>query len=270
MALTLGSGPFGKLATKAVNFEIEGPKHLLLFEDYPRRMRAVLGGETIADTERAKLLYESNIPPVLYLPRDDLLPGVAEPTSHMTHCPFKGDAAYWSLRVGERVAENAVWGYPEPGERARWLEGYVSIYWDAVDGWIQEDEPVVGRLRDPYHRVDVLSSSRRVRVLAGGEPLAETTRPKLLCETSLPVRYYIPREDVHADRLTPTETVSHCPYKGAASYWSVSAGGDLLPDVAWGYSEPLREAAAVRDHISFLGEGIEIEVEHAAGVAAPA
>lgn len=73
------------------------------------------------------------------------------------------------------------------------LKGYVSIYWDAVDQWLQEDEPLVGHLRDPYHRVDVRSSTRRVRVTAGGELLAETTQPKLLFETSLPTRYYIPR-----------------------------------------------------------------------------
>lgn len=271
MALTLGSGPFSKQRSSAAsNYEIEGPEHLLLFEDYPRRMRAVLGGETVADSERGKLLYESNILPKLYLPEDDLLPGVAESTSQATHCPFKGDAAYWSLRVGDRVAENAVWGYPEPGERARWLKGYVSIYWGAVDQWIQEDEPVVGHLRDPYHRVDVLSSSRAVRVLAGGEVLAETTRPKLVFETSLPTRYYIPREDVRAERLSPTEKVTHCPYKGEAAYWSVSTGDVVLDDVAWGYAEPLSEAAAVRDHLSFLGAGIEIEVEHPARVPAAA
>jgi len=124
MALTLGSGPFSKQRSSAdANYEIEGPEHLLLFEDYPRRMRALLGGETVVDSERGKLLFESNIPPVLYLPEDDLAPGVTESTSHATHCPFKGDAAYWSLKVGDRVAENAVWGYPEPGERARWLKG---------------------------------------------------------------------------------------------------------------------------------------------------
>jgi len=205
MALTLGSGPFSKQRSSAdANYEIEGPEHLLLFEDYPRRMRALLGGETVVDSERGKLLFESNIPPVLYLPEDDLAPGVTESTSHATHCPFKGDAAYWSLKVGDRVAENAVWGYPEPGERARWLKGYVSIYWDAVDQWLQEDEPLVGHLRDPYHRVDVRSSTRRVRVTAGGELLAETTQPKLLFETSLPTRYYIPRADVPAERLSAT------------------------------------------------------------------
>ena len=267
MALTLGSGPFSKQRSSAdANYEIEGPEHLLLFEDYPRRMRALLGGETVVDSERGKLLFESNIPPVLYLPEDDLAPGVTESTSHATHCPFKGDAAYWSLRVGDRVAENAVWGYPEPGERARWLKGYVSIYWGAVDQWLQEDEPLVGHLRDPYHRVDVRSSTRRVRVTAGGELLAETTQPKLLFETSLPTRYYIPRADVPAERLSATEKVTHCPYKGEASYWSASVGDELLEDVAWGYAEPLPEAAAVRDHLSFTGEGVEIEVEHPATV----
>ena len=155
MALTLGSGPLSRRSTADTNYEIEGPEHLLLFEDYPRRMRAILDGQTVADSERCKLLWETGIPPVLYLPQEDLADGVADSTSHATHCPFKGDASYWSLRAGDRVAENAVWGYPQPTERAPWLLGYVSIYWDAVDEWLQEDEPVVGHLRDPYHRVDV-------------------------------------------------------------------------------------------------------------------
>ena len=247
-----------------------GPEHLLLFEDYPRRMRALLGGEAVADSERCKLLFESNIPPVLYLPEEDLAPGVIESTSHATHCPFKGDASYWSLRAGGRVAEKAVWGLPGARRASALAEGL------RVD-LLGRRRPVAARGRStrraparPYHRVDVRSSSRRVRVTAGGELLAETTRPKLLFETSLPTRYYIPRADVRAELLGPTDKVTHCPYKSEASYCSARVGDELLEDVAWGYAEPLPESAAVLDHLSFLGDGVEIEVEHPASVSAAA
>ena len=94
-----------------------------------------------------------------------------------------------------------------------------------MDEWYDEDELVaLGGLPDPYHRVDVRRSSRRVRVLLGEQVLAETSRPLLLSETGLPNRFYIPAEDVRQDLLEPTDTHTVCPYKGTASYWSVRAG----------------------------------------------
>lgn len=258
MALTLGAGPLAPRRSAEVNYRLDGPKHLLLFESFPRRIRATLGGETVLDTERGKLLYETAIPPVLYFPLEDLVGGSPEPSERSTHCPFKGDASYWTLRAGDRVAENAVWGYPEPTEAAAWLKGYASLYPDAMDAWFEEDEPVRFHLRDPYHRVDVLPSSRRVRVLAHGEVVAETIRPMLVFETSLPTRYYVPREDVREDVLVPSETETGCPYKGEASYWSLRAGDRTLEDAVWGYPQPLPEGAPLAGHVAFSHPELEV------------
>lgn len=261
MTLTLGSGPFGPRPGGVFNFEIDAPGHRIYLEDFPRRVRAIFNGATVVDTRRGKLLHETGHLPVLYFPRDDLAVTCLEATNHRTHCPFKGDACYWSLRVGDHVAENAVWGYPEPLEDAPPLAGYVAAYWEAMDTWLEESEPVFGRLRDPYHRVDVREGSERVKVFAEGEVVAESHRPKLMFETGLPTRYYLPREDVRTDLLVDSSTVTVCPYKGTASYWSVRAGDGLLEDRAFSYREPLPEAAKAVDHVSFLGEGIEVDVE---------
>jgi uncharacterized protein (DUF427 family) len=150
------------------------------------------------------------------------------------------------VRVGDWIAENAVWSYLEPNDSAAWLRGYQSFFFDAMDAWFDEDEEIAGNLRDPYHRVDVRDSSRRVRVLADGQVVAETDRPRLLSETGVPNRYYIPPDDVRRDLLEPSATHSVCPYKGTASYHTLRVGGQRLPDVAWFYPAPLESAVKVR------------------------
>ena len=177
-------------------------------------MRARFAGEVVLDTTRGALLHESNILPRLYVPLEDVRADLLERTDHSTHCPFKGDASYWSVRVGDRVAENAVWTYEDPIAEASWLRGLVSVYPERMDAWLDEDEEVTG-LRDPYHRVDARRSSRRIEVRAGGEVLARSERPVVVAETGLPLRFYLPREDVLA-ALRPSDTTAACPYKGRA------------------------------------------------------
>jgi uncharacterized protein (DUF427 family) len=189
--------------------------------------------------------------------REDLL----EPTDHTTHCPFKGDASYWSVRVGDRVAENAVWGYLDPIETAPALAGYRAFYWNKMDEWLEEDEPAIVHARDPYHRVDVLDTSRHVRVSVNGEVIADSTRTKVIFETGLPPRWYFPPEDVRAVALVDSDTRTGCAYKGFASYKSVRAGGELEEDLVWLYAEPRREVAPIRDHLAFFNERADIEVD---------
>ena len=260
MSLTLPQGPLSRRPA-AANFHIEGPAHCLYFEDFPRRVRAVFAGETILDTRRGKLLHETRLLPQLYVPRDDVRTALLHPTDHRTHCPFKGDAAYWSVAVGERVAENAAWAYPQPTGQADWLEGYLAFYWRALEAWFDEDEEVRGHLRDPYHRVDVRATTRRVRVIVGNEVVADTRRPKVLSETGLVNRYYIPPEDVRPELLEPSATHTVCPYKGTASYRSVVTDGRRVADAAWCYPEPLEDALRVRDHLCFDAEGVVVEVD---------
>jgi uncharacterized protein (DUF427 family) len=256
MSLTISDGPLSRRAPDTANYTISGPAHNLLMHPFPRRVRAELGGETVADTTRGMLLHETGLLPQLYFPEADIRADLLELTEHSTHCPFKGDASYRSVRVGNRVAENAVWSYPQPMPAASWLVGYAAFYWDAMDAWWDEDEQVHGHLRDPYHRVDARASSRHVRVSADGEVLAESDRPLLLSETGLPNRFYLPRDDVRTELLTPSDTETVCPYKGTGSY--LGSGGQNL---AWVYERPLEDAVKIAGHICFDPSTVTVEVD---------
>lgn len=260
MALTIGGGPLASRPPETVNYTIDGPRHRLFWHDFPRRIRAVFGGRVVLDSDEAKLLHESNLLPQLYVPSGDVDTDLLEATSHRTHCPFKGDAAYCSVRVGDRVADNAVWSYPEPTGETPWLAGHLAVYWDSMDAWFDEDEEVFGHVRDPYHRVDIRPSSRRVRVFAGEVLVAESARAKLLSETGLPNRFYVPSEDVRVDLLEPSATHTVCPYKGTASYRSLRVGEEVIADAAWSYPEPFDGARTIAGHLCFLAEGLRTDV----------
>lgn len=261
MTLTLGRGPLAADSVATVNYRLDGPEHRLLFHDFPRRVRGRFADEAVLDTTRAKLLHETGYLPQLYIPVGDVRVELLTSTDHSTYCPFKGDASYWSLRVGDRTAENAVWAYENPIESASWLHGHLAFYFRAVDAWFDEDEEIAGHFRDPYHRVDVRPTSRRVRVLVSGEVVADTDRARLLSETGLPNRYYIPVDDVRRDLLEPSATHTECPYKGTASYRSLRVGPHRLPDAAWFYPQPFDESAGIAGHLCYSGEGIVVEVD---------
>lgn len=133
MTLTLSDGPLATKSPHTVNYRIDGPDHRLLFTEFPRRVRAMFGHQTALDSTRGMLLHETEHLPQLYVPREDIRAEMLEPSEHTTRCPFKGDAACWSLRAGDRVAENAVWEYHEPTDEARWLRGYLAVEFSAMD-----------------------------------------------------------------------------------------------------------------------------------------
>jgi uncharacterized protein (DUF427 family) len=262
MTLTIGTGPFGDQSTGTFNFDMRAPRdHALYLEESPKRVRVVFGGETLADSRRAKLMHEAGLLPVYYFPKEDVRMELLEESDHTTHCPFKGDASYWSVRVGERVAEDAVWGYPEPIDSCPPIAGLVAFYWNKMDEWYEEDEQVFVHPKDPYHRVDVLESSRHVKVEVNGEVVAETERPLILFETGLPPRYYIPPEDVREDVLAESEKTTQCPYKGVASYYSVEAGDGRVEDLVWYYPEPLPEVGKIEGLLCFFNEKVDLEVD---------
>jgi uncharacterized protein (DUF427 family) len=260
VSLTLSNGPLSR-EPSATNYTIEGPENRMLFQGFPRRVRALLAETTVLDTRDGKLLHETGYLPQLYVPREHVLLELLEATDHATNCPFKGDASYWSVRVGDRVAENAVWAYEEPLESVGWLRDHMALYWDRMDAWLDEDESVEGHLCDPYHRVDARRSSRHVRVTVDGELLAETRQPVVLSENGQPNRFYIPRGDVMDAKLEPSQTRSLCPYKGRASYWSARVGGKRLEDVALCYAAGLADTSKITGHVCFVGPDVQIRVD---------
>ncbi len=261
MSLTMGSAPFGRRPGGVFNADVEVRGHALYFEDSPRRVRGVFAGETVVDSRAVKLMHETGHLPVYYFPAADVRMELLEPTSHTTHCPFKGQAAYWSLRVGDRLEENAVWSYLEPLAGAPPISGFHAFYWNALDQWLEEDEPIYVHARDPYHRVDVLDTSRSVRVLVEGQLIAETERAKVLFETGLPPRYYIPPSDVRADVLFDSDLTTRCPYKGVASYRSLRTDGASEDALVWTYREPLPGVDKIAGHLCFFNERVDLEVD---------
>ncbi|GAC1328464.1 MAG: DUF427 domain-containing protein [Chloroflexota bacterium] len=231
-------------------------QHRVDVELSPRRVRVIFNGETIADSTHAVLLRESNLLPVYYFPPADVRQDVLTPTDLHTRCPYKGEASYWTISVGDRVADNGMWGYVDPLPGREDIAGYRAFYWNKMDAWYEEDEQIFQHPRDPYHRVDVLQSSRHVRVEVDGQIVAETTRPRLLFETGHPTRYYIPVEDVRMDLLEPTSTSSICPYKGTASYWKLT-GDTADRDIAWSYLDPIPECPKIRGLVSFFNERVD-------------
>jgi uncharacterized protein (DUF427 family) len=260
MSLTLADGPLSR-EPPVTNYRIAGPENLLLFQEFPRRVRAVLAGETVLDTRSGKLLHETGYDPQLYLPREDVRHDLLVPSDHSTNCPFKGDATYWSIRVDDAVARDAVWAYDEPLEEAGFLRGHVAVYWDRVDHWLDEDEQVEGHLPDPYHRVDARASRSHVHVAVAGVPIADSTRSVVVSETGLRNRYYLPRKDVRTEVLEPSETRALCPYKGRTSYWSVRLGDELLKDAAQSHDAPVEGTVPAADHLCFVSDGVQVWVD---------
>jgi uncharacterized protein (DUF427 family) len=255
MGLMTGQGPLSRHPAGQFNFEPPAPGWSVYLEPSPRRVRVIVGGEAIADSTAVMLLSESGLQPVYYFPPEDVRADVLEPSERRTHCPKKGDASYYTLRVGETVLENAAWYYPEPlPEAPAALRGLIAFYFARMDRWLEEDEEIIGHPRDPYHRIDTIASSRRVRVSLDGQVLAETRRAVALFESNLVTRWYVPREDVSAE-LLGSDTHTICPYKGVASYYSVGEEKDL----AWYYPQPRPEAERIRDLVCFYNERVSIE-----------
>lgn len=227
------------------------------WEDSRRRVRVVFAGVTVADSKHAMLLHESGRLPVFYFPIADVGMDLMEATEHHTHSSLKGEASYWTLRVGDRIAEHAAWSYLQPLPNGPQVRGYVAFYWDLMDAWYEEEQQVYAHARDPYKRVDILPSTRHVQVVLGGVAIADTHRPLLLLETGLPIRYYIPEQDIRMEYLESTATTSHCPYKGTATYWSASVGERDFKDIVWSYHEPLPESIPIAHYLSFYDERVD-------------
>ena len=223
-----------------------------------KRVRAVLGGEVVADTARPMLVWEVPYYPAYYIPLADVRAEL-RPDGGTVHSPSRGDARTLTVVAGGREAEGAAWRYEDSPIEA--LRDLVRLDWAAMDAWFEEDEEVYTHPRDPYTRVDILASSRHVRIEVGGETVAESASPRLLFEPGLPVRYYLPQTHVRLDLLNPTETVSRCPYKGRAEWWSVRAPDGVHEDLAWVYRTPLPESQKIAGLIAFYDEKVDVHVD---------
>jgi uncharacterized protein (DUF427 family) len=262
---------------------LTGKLDTLRYEPTTKRVRVFLGGAPVAATTDARLVWEPRrIVPAYAVPaaalRGHLLPAGAESGDEETaRARSETDSGFRLPNISNRPLLDPSVPFPvhscpgtvfdviagdETAGRAAFrpddadLADYVVLEFDAFE-WREEDEPIVSHPHDPFGRIDVLRSSRRVRIEHDGTLLAESSRPMLLFETLLPVRFYLPRDDV-ATELEPSDTVSYCAYKGRASYLSVPGGPR---DVAWTYPQPLHDAEQVRDYICFFDERVDVTVD---------
>jgi uncharacterized protein (DUF427 family) len=252
----------------------------LRHEPSPKRIRAAHGDRVVVDSTRAMFVWEPRrVVSSWAVPVDDvageLLPARAPTTAAPDDVGYQlpdvsprpvldpsipfavhtANGRVVDLHADADVLAGAGLLLDDPD-----LEGYVVLDFAAFDTWWEEDDINVGHPREPFHRIDVLPSSRHVRFELDGQVLADSTRAQLLVESMLPVRFYLPREDVVADLVaSPTRTT--CAYKGHASYWSPVVGGREVPDLAWSYEQPLREAAQVAGRVAFFDEKLDVVVD---------
>lgn len=243
----------------------------LLHEPLTRRVRCSLDGVPVCDTTTPSLVWETRrVVPMYAVPEADILADLVpgEPIAVPDRLPpILGPVGFalhldagetLDVRAGGQVAPAAAFRPADPD-----LDGLVVLEWGPFE-WLEEDHPVTGHPHDVFKRVDVLPSSRRVRVSLDGQTLAETTHAMALHETMIHTRWYLPRDDVRMGLLAPSESRTTCAYKGHASYFSLADGRPAGADIAWTYPDPLHEAAWVKDMVCFYSERTDLELDGAA------
>ena len=226
-------------------------------EPVGRRVRGFLNGVPVVDSLHARVMREKGHLPVYYFPRADVAKACLASTDHHTWCPHKGEASYWTVSAGSKAVENGAWAYLEPCAHLAPLADLVAFYWTAMDEWWEEDEQVFVHARDPRKSIAVVECFRPVEVVLDGTVLARTRRARMLHETDLPARYYIPPEDVRTDLLVPSETRTRCPYKGEAVYWSARMPERTIEDLVWSYPRPIAECPRIASLMCFFNEVVD-------------
>jgi uncharacterized protein (DUF427 family) len=249
--------------------QLNGLMGQLRFQPVDKHVRALLGGQLVADSYHPVLVWEPRrVTPLYAFPRADVIADLEPDSSEPPRDPGRpmldprvafgvhtAPGVPLTVRVDDQVATGAAFTLAEED-----LTDLVVLDFDAFD-WFEEDEPIISHPHDPFHRIDVRRSSRHVQLERDGVLLADSREPRLLFEGGLPVtRYYLPRADVLVE-LLPSDTVTRCAYKGQANYYSVRIGDRIVPDVAWSYQDPLLDATEVAGLVCFYTERVELMLD---------
>lgn len=227
-------------------------------ETVHKRVRVYFGGQLVADTVRPALVWENPHYPAYYIPVADLRAKLeADGSTHRSQ--RRGEGIGYDVVVDGGTAPGAALRYPDSPEPA--LRDLVRLDWDAMDEWFEEDEPVYVHPRSPYSRIDILASSRHVRVELDGVTLADSRSPRILFETGLPARFYLPLTDIRMDLLRPSQTRTRCPYKGDAEYWNIRIGETEYPDLVWIYRHPTPESQKIAGLACFYNEKVDLYLD---------
>ena len=243
----------------------------LRVQPHPRRLRAELDGTDLVRADAGFLVWEPRrVVPSYAVPTDavigDLTTG-PEPDAGVVERARR--TPVWDPRVP--FAVHSIPGRPVRVSRGgRSVDGFlpddptlddhVVLDFDGPDAWFEESERVLAHPRDPFHRIDVLGTDRHVQLRHEGDLLLDTTRARILFETTLPPRFYAPRDDVRVP-LEPSPTRTRCAYKGEAEYFSTTTASGSLTDIAWTYREVANDGVPVRDLIAFYQERLDVVVD---------
>lgn len=241
---------------------IRHPRRSTAFQYEPssRWVRGVVGSTAVVDSRHQILVWEPGAMVAEYAypeshVRGDLLRVSKNDDAAREYWRPKCDVEWYDLVVGDRAIPNAAWKWKTPG-----LEGYIALTWftDKIK-WFEEDEAVFAHPRSPFARIDVLPSSRQVRVLSDGVVLAESTGAVALFESGLPTRFYLSEEDVHWETLVQVDLETVCPYKGRCDkYWRTRNGSEAI---AWRYDHPAHQVSAIQGRVAFYNEKVELLVD---------
>ncbi|KAF2475120.1 DUF427-domain-containing protein [Lindgomyces ingoldianus] len=237
-----------KLAQKLAS---EGPHKA---EVTPRRVRALLGGKYAFDTAKAYHVWEHPYYPQFYVPLSSFTSD-AKLTKTSSVDGTNNRAHLARLSLGDKSTERVVVFNTDS------LKDLVKIDFSQMDQWFEEDVPIHQHPKDPYKRIDILNSTRSIRVALDGVTLAETSSPLFLLETMLRPRYYLPPTSVKWEYLTKSNTETYCPYKGKANYYNANINGKEYKDVVWYYIYPIAESLPVAGHFCFYNEKVDIWVD---------
>ena len=217
-------------------------------------MRVRFAEEWIADSESVVLLHEPGRYPVAYFPKADISAGALQPDDHTTQHRDLGPTKWYAVGVGDHQAPRAAWEHAELPGYATELRERVAFGWRAMEAFYEEDERILGHASDQYHRIDIRQTSRRLVVVGGEAPIADSTRPLVLFESGFAPRWYVPREDIDESALTPNSAQTFCPYKGVCSYYDI---GDARR-AAWSYREAFTGVSRVSDFVSFEPDKVTV------------
>ena len=211
-----------------------------------KRVRGLFNGKFIFDTTSAKMVWEHYYP-YYWIPKRDFFAAA----NFTNETPIPGvESVISTLNVTGKTVSSLVVSDSSPSN----LAGYVKLSFKDLDAWYEEQAQVIYYPKDPFRRVDVLPSGRHVRIQVGDICVADTGEDggvHALCETNLPVRWYLPRTAIKWEFLVPSETHTGCPYKGEASYYSALIDGKEVNDVAWWYPNPIQESASIIGMLCF-------------------
>jgi uncharacterized protein (DUF427 family) len=237
-----------RLEKLAVKLATDGPHKIL---STPRLVQLLFNGSYIVRTTEAVFVWEVPYYPQLYFPKSALNSSNAEDFDAKQGEEIKDSngkvvAHKHILTVGNKSTNQCFVFADKLSSNGELLSGLVKVDFNAIDQWFEESTPIFVHPKDPFKRIDILQSTRPIKISIHETVVAETASSMHLYETGLPCRYYIPLTDVRPGVLKPSKTRTQCPYKGEAEYYSVDLGnGKVVEDVVWFYNRPTLECGKI-------------------------